>query len=74
MFLSVLTLFDCMKLLVYLCTRGVACAGPCGGGLCRAVRALGRQPSAAVRVAEALAVLFADLREQTAECLPTVRC
>lgn len=58
-----------MKLLVYLCTRGVACAGPRGRGLCRTVRALGRQPSAAVRVAEALAVLFADLREQTAQCL-----
>lgn len=54
-----------MKLLVYLCTRGVACAGACGGSLRGAVRALGRQPAAAVRVAEALAVLFADLREQT---------
>lgn len=66
--------FDSMKLLVYLCTRRIACAGPCGGSLRRAVWALGRQSSAAVRVAEALAVLFADLREQTAECLPTVRC
>lgn len=43
-----------------LCARGVACAGPCGGSLRRTVRALSRQPSAAVRVAEALAVLFAD--------------
>lgn len=53
-----------MKRLLYLSTRGVAGAGPCGGGLHRAVRALRRQPAAAVRVAEALAVLFADLREE----------
>lgn len=57
---------------VYLCARGVACAGPCGGSLRRTVRALSRQPSAAVRVAEALAVLFADLRRQTAKCLNTM--
>lgn len=59
---------------VYLGTRGVASAGPGGGGLRRAVGALSRHPSAAVRVAEALAVLFADLCEQTAECLPTAHC
>ncbi len=69
---TVFWVFDCMKLLVYLCTRGVASAGPCGGSLCRAVRALSWQPSTAVGVAEALAVLFADLREQTAECLQTL--
>lgn len=62
----------CAKLAVYLCARGVACAGPCGGSLRRTVRALSRQPSAAVRVAEALAVLFADLRRQTAKCLNTM--
>lgn len=52
--------------LTYLCTRGISCTGPCGGRLRWTVGALGGQPSAAVRVAEALAVLFADLREQTA--------
>lgn len=57
----------CVKLLVYLSTGGVASAGPRGGSLRGAVRALRRQPAAAVCVAEALAVLFADLREQTAE-------
>ena len=50
---------------LYLSTRRVASAGPCGGSLCGAVWALGRQPATAVRVAEALAVLFADLHEQT---------
>lgn len=50
--------------MLYLGTGGVAGAGPRRGSLGRAVRALGGQPAAAVRVAEALAVLFADLREQ----------
>lgn len=50
--------------MLYLSTGGVAGAGPRRGSLGRAVRALRGQPAAAVRVAEALAVLFADLREQ----------
>lgn len=50
--------------MLYLGTGGVAGAGPRRGSLSRAVRALGGQPAAAVRVAEDLAVLFADLREQ----------
>lgn len=50
--------------MLYLGTGGVAGAGPRRGSLGRAVRALGGQPAAAVRVAEAFAVLFADLREQ----------
>lgn len=62
-----------MKRLLYLSTRGVAGAGPCGGGLHRAVRALRRQPAAAVRVAEALAVLFADLREQNGRVFTRLR-
>lgn len=50
--------------MLYLSPGGVAGAGPRRGSLGRAVRALGGQPATAVRVAEALAVLFADLREQ----------
>lgn len=61
------------KRLLYLSTRGVAGAGPCGGGLDGAVRALRRQPAAAVRVAEALAVLFADLREQNGRVFTRLR-
>lgn len=67
-FFCVLTLggsLTARRRLVYLCPRRVACASPCGGSLYRTVWAFGWKPSAAVRVAEALAVLFADLREQT---------
>lgn len=60
-YFSYMTLLELIKFLLYLCTRRVARTGSCGRSLCGAVRALGRQPSAAVRVAEALAVLFADL-------------
>lgn len=63
-----------MELLVYLGTRRVASAGPRGRSLCRAVGALGRQPAAAVRVAEALTVLFADLYEETAKHLRACVC
>lgn len=62
-----------MKRLLYLSTRGVAGAGPCGGGLHGAMRALRRQPAAAVRVAEALAVLFADLHEQNSRVFTHLR-
>lgn len=50
--------------MLYLSAGGVAGAGPRRGSLGRAVRALRGQPAAAVRVAEALAVLFADLHQQ----------
>lgn len=60
--------------LLYLSTGRVAGAGPRGGGLHRTVRALCRQPAAAVRVAEALAVLLADLSvSRTAGCLHVCR-
>lgn len=62
-----------MKRLLYLSTRGVAGAGPCGGGLDRTMRALRRQPAAAVRVAEALAVLFADLHEHNGRVFTRLR-
>lgn len=58
-----------MKLPAYLCPRRVACASPSGGSLHGTVWAFSWKPSAAVRVAEALTVLFADLCEQTVECL-----
>lgn len=66
---SVFWVSHCMKLLAYLRPRGVACASPSGGSLHRTVWAFGWESSAAVRVAEALTVLFADLREQTVKCL-----
>lgn len=58
--------------MLYLSTGGVAGAGPRRGSLGRAVRALRGQPAAAVRVAEALAVLFADLREQNGHSVQDV--
>lgn len=69
--ICILTLgaFNCLKMVAYLSTRRVASAGPCGGSLCRTVWALGWQPTTAVSVAEALAVLFAYLHGQTAKRL-----
>lgn len=57
---------------LYLSTGGVAGAGPRRGSLGRAMRALRGQPAAAVRVAEALAVLFTDLREQNGHSVQDV--